>query len=187
MLKGKFSDKLNLDYIGHKLWELRLAFIFCRYHMGNTANSSSPVFGFITDLASIPWWIQWYLSKVGDYNQAAVVHDWEYTINAILDFLEKKKIKLTERCYIKYPNSKKIFLIQYRKRTRKECDDILKEGMEVLDRLPQFSIPKHKRSIIYRAVRVGGGWTKNPKKLFKYMSVVSIKGLEYKKNEEGGK
>lgn len=34
--------------------------------------------GFITDFASIPWFCQWRLSKLGPYNESAVVHDYLY-------------------------------------------------------------------------------------------------------------
>lgn len=32
--------------------------------------------GFVTDLASSPWWTWWFMPPSGRYNRAAVVHDW---------------------------------------------------------------------------------------------------------------
>ncbi len=34
--------------------------------------------GFVTDLASIPWFARWLISKVGRSAQAGVLHDWCY-------------------------------------------------------------------------------------------------------------
>lgn len=34
--------------------------------------------GFMTDFASVPWFLQWWLPKWGKYGNAAVIHDWLY-------------------------------------------------------------------------------------------------------------
>jgi hypothetical protein len=37
--------------------------------------------GFKTDLASIPWFAQWYIKKFGKHNLAAVLHDYLYSVS----------------------------------------------------------------------------------------------------------
>jgi len=32
--------------------------------------------GFVTDLASIPWFVMWLLAKLGKHQRGAVLHDW---------------------------------------------------------------------------------------------------------------
>ncbi len=34
--------------------------------------------GFVTDLASIPWFVKWAIIKLGRHQRAAVLHDWLY-------------------------------------------------------------------------------------------------------------
>lgn len=34
--------------------------------------------GFLTDFASVPWFVQWWIPKWGKYGSPAVVHDWLY-------------------------------------------------------------------------------------------------------------
>lgn len=34
--------------------------------------------GYVFDLASLPWWIGWALTKLGKHQRAACLHDWFY-------------------------------------------------------------------------------------------------------------
>lgn len=83
--------------------------------------------GFMTDFASIPRVFWGILPKWGKYGNAAVVHDWNYWMQELNGV------------------------------TRKEADDIMKEGMEVL------GVKKWKQFFIYSAVRWFGwaAWKRN--------------------------
>jgi hypothetical protein len=43
--------------------------------------------GFVTDFASVPWFIWWLIPMQGDYNRAAVLHDFLYTKKTCSRFL----------------------------------------------------------------------------------------------------
>ncbi len=94
--------------------------------------------GFITDFASIPRFMRWYINPVGKIRPAALVHDYLYsrigcvTIDGI----------------------KEVF-------TRKDCDD------EFLEIMREIGMKYLKRNIAYRGVRVGGwkGWNRRRKEL----------------------
>ncbi|WP_375262750.1 DUF1353 domain-containing protein [Palleronia sp.] len=34
--------------------------------------------GLITDLTSVPWWLRWFVGRVGPWLEAAIIHDWLY-------------------------------------------------------------------------------------------------------------
>ena len=38
----------------------------------------APPDGFVTDYASIPFWLQWLIPRDGPHSPAAVIHDWLY-------------------------------------------------------------------------------------------------------------
>ena len=87
--------------------------------------------GFLTDFASIPRVLWAALPPTGPYGKAAVVHDYLYqTMDATTHLV-----------------------------TRKEADQVLKEGMEVL------GIGRVTRFAIYAGVRLGGwaAWNKHRK------------------------
>jgi hypothetical protein len=42
--------------------------------------------GFVTDLASVPWFARWYVSRDGNHTRAAVVHDYLYARSSKADF-----------------------------------------------------------------------------------------------------
>jgi hypothetical protein len=75
------------------------------------------------------------IPRSGQFNQSAVLHDFLY--NILGEIVEPYNLK---------------------KRTRAECDGIFLEAMKVLE------VNAFKRSIMYRAVRLGGGFLWNAKK-----------------------
>ncbi len=52
-------------------------FVYCHDATGNVFTVSE---GFYTNFASIPWWARWYANPMGDHMEAAVVHDWVYSV-----------------------------------------------------------------------------------------------------------
>ena len=42
--------------------------------------------GFVTDLASVPWFARWYVSRDGNHTRAAVVHDYLYARSSEASF-----------------------------------------------------------------------------------------------------
>ena len=100
------------------------------YYVGEVAHTHERIRvpkGFKTDFASVPWPASMLIPKDGDYNQAAVVHDYLYSMLG----------KLPENEYTY---------------SRDECDRIFLEAMGVL------GVNKFKRRIMYRGVRIGGGF-----------------------------
>jgi len=94
-----------------------------RYYIGelNSSDFIDIPEGFETDFASVPRGLWNIFPPDGEYTQAAVLHDYLYN--------QRKK----------------------HGRTRKECDQIFLEAMEVL------GVPWWKRRLMYRAVR-SFGW-----------------------------
>ena len=80
--------------------------------------------GFITDFASVPRGLWNIFPPDGKYTQAAVLHDFLY--------------------------SNKGDVPKGKNRSKKECDQIFMEAMEVL------GVPWMKRHLMYRAVRLFG-------------------------------
>jgi len=81
---------------------------------------------FITDGASTPFGVRNLFPKDGTYTPISAIHDYMYSLKGVLP--------------------KKTY-------TRKECDQIFLEGMQVLN------VPWWKRRIMYMAVRLAG-WVK---------------------------
>lgn len=52
--------------------------------------------GYVTDFASIPGWIQWLIAPFGKHSEAAVVHDWLYTLGTKGD---RKSRKLADETF----------------------------------------------------------------------------------------
>lgn len=52
-----------------------------RYVYGNEPEAQRSIVvstGFLTDFASVPWFVQWVIPKWGKYGNPAVIHDWLY-------------------------------------------------------------------------------------------------------------
>lgn len=80
------------------------------------------------DCFSVPRGFRWLIPKVQERgNQAAALHDWLYNQRFVHGL------------------------------SRKQCDDIFLEAMEVL------GVARWRRELIYRAVRIGGGFKWNKK------------------------
>jgi len=130
---SQFTDRLEVTPLpGGKLWELLKAF---EYHVGHEGSGEVVVVQaeFVTDFASIPRWAWPVIGHpVGEYGKAAVIHDWLY----------------------QYPCDG--LPIAEPERTKRRCDQIFLEGMRVL------GVSWWKRSVMYFAVKVGGGgaWEK---------------------------
>ena len=48
------------------------------FDLEGTTYSITVLKGLQTDLASVPWWGRWLVSKVGRHLEAAIIHDWLY-------------------------------------------------------------------------------------------------------------
>jgi hypothetical protein len=83
--------------------------------------------GWHTDLASVPVWARWLIPRSGKYNQAAVLHDWIYRSGGIM----------------RDENGDIICIL-----SRKQADQLFYEAMKLL------KVPKWKRKVMYRAVRM---------------------------------
>ena len=131
---SQFTEKLEVAFIDGKLWRLLKSFW---YDVGEEDSGERVIViaGFLTDFASVPrfaWPIIGH--PTGRYGKASVVHDWLY----------------------RYPKSGVLTVGQFDMcipipRTRRRCDQIFLEGMQVL------GISWWKRTVMYSAVRVGGG------------------------------
>lgn len=131
---SSFTAPLNLNYDPKiNMWYTGREFTYFVGEEGSENKITVPE-GFRTDLASVPIPARWLIPKSGRYNQAAVLHDYLYTIQD---------------------------------RPRKEVDRIFLEAMGVL------GVPKWKRWVMYRAVRIGGGrpWRMWAKKLAQDRSI----------------
>ena len=67
-------NDLILKKIGRRRWSVFTPFRFKALGLSTTVPSD-----FETDLASIPRWAWYIFPPVGDYDRAAVVHDWFYS------------------------------------------------------------------------------------------------------------
>ena len=72
----RFPDELILRKLNGPQWEVREPFRF--YTARQIAWIIVPA-GFITDLASVPWFGRWYVSVDGDHTKPAIIHDFLYT------------------------------------------------------------------------------------------------------------
>jgi len=90
-----------------------------------TAKGITVPAGFISDWASVPWYLDGIVPSFGPYAPAAIIHDYLYEVGGVLP------------CGDAF--------------TRKQADDLF------LELLAELRVPWWKRSLMYRAVRVGGG------------------------------
>lgn len=123
---SKFTKDLLLKKLNKNKWEVADTF---EYEVGSEDSGEKiivPV-GFNTDLASVPWAFRQLIPQDGQYTKAAVVHDYLY---------------YTKGYEGKY--------------TKKQCDAIFLEAMEVL------GVPLWKRKVMHRAVRLAiwNDWSK---------------------------
>lgn len=72
---AQFLTPLRLEKVGPQRWLVGQSLEFQSDEL--QAHLIVPG-GFQTDLASVPWFAQWLVSKVGRYDAAAVLHDCAY-------------------------------------------------------------------------------------------------------------
>jgi hypothetical protein len=111
------------------MWEVLTPFIYYVGYEGSTEVVRVPQ-GFLTDFASIPRLAYSVIGgPTGKYGKAAVIHDWLYQNPTDAD---------------------SVAVLRPEKR-RRRVDQIFLEGLKVL------GVSWWKRTIMYTAVRVGGG------------------------------
>jgi hypothetical protein len=125
---SSFTSPLKVEFVSANHWRLLEEFDYEVGDLGSGKIIHCPA-GMETDFASIPRLFWNILSPYGSYGKAAIVHDYLYGIQG--DYANK-------------PNPQMY--------TRKQCDQILLEGMVVL------GVNVVIRRIIYSAVRCFGGW-----------------------------
>lgn len=131
---NNFTGDLLVKYLdGGKRWEVAEGFTY-RVGSPNGAAFVTIPRGFVTDFASMPLGIV-FKSPGGKWDKPAIVHDVLY-----------------KRGWIDYEKARK-------RLTRKECDQIFLEAMEVA------GVNWLARRIIYAGVRVGGwkAWNEHRK------------------------
>lgn len=123
---------------GRSLWGM---FKELLYRPGDRIHLITVPKGFVTDLASIPRWGWIILPPDGPWVKAAIIHDYLYATGGTGEWK-------------KHPSS----ITRPLPYTRAEADEILREAME------NRGVGPIRRTIIYLAVRIGGGrgW-RNPK------------------------
>jgi hypothetical protein len=143
---SSFTEPLSITYIGGGLYQVDKGF---RYYVGaeNSDDYVDVPIGFITDFASVPDILDRIILRDGDYNQAAVVHDFLYYLHRVLRDRYTKDFKL-DAFMANYP------LDTVKNRDRNEVDKIFYDAMTLLDSLPEYHIPWWKRQIMYRFVHM---------------------------------
>lgn len=128
---GVFTDRLELIQIDGDKWETGRDL---EYHLGYKGSDLRLIVlkGYITDLASVPWPATLFISKSGDYNPCAVLHDDLYSRQGRVILYDKNGNGIP-----------KIY-------SRKDCDEIFLESMLAL------KVNPIKARIMYTAVRVFG-------------------------------
>ncbi|OYW42988.1 MAG: hypothetical protein B7Z38_03155 [Rhodobacterales bacterium 12-64-8] len=76
---------------------LAATFGFVAYLPGRRHIAIAVPKGYVTDFASIPGWIQWLIAPFGRHSEAAVVHDWLYTLGTKGDSKSRKLADQTFR------------------------------------------------------------------------------------------
>lgn len=77
-----FPDPLCVSPIFGGNWKQRQLLEIFRYYY---AEDKSPIVapkGFLTDYASIPWFVRWLISPWGKHGPGAVIHDYLYSVCA---------------------------------------------------------------------------------------------------------
>lgn len=170
---SSFTKPLDTRYIGNGLRKVLTPFIF----WSEDVDKGVPIYipdGYATDFASVPFFARGFIPKDGNYNQAAVVHDYLYNnTGKVFDRNEEIKIKevevrkgfLLRKTKIQVLSGKVIHAY-----TRAEVDRLFLLMMEVIDSQTDMKIPKWKRITMFSAVRAGGwkGWNRAKKFNEKY-------------------
>ena len=119
-MPSSFMTPLVVEYVDRKWDKIYLSF---KYRVGSLTDPVDTIevpVGFHTDYATIPFFMRSYFSPRDRWAKAAVVHDFLYSKGSGRDY------------------------------SRKDCDDIFFEGMEVLN------VPSWKKWGAYFAVRLFG-------------------------------
>lgn len=143
---SSFTDDLEIVYIGGGMFRVLKGF---RYYVGaeNSEDWVDVPAGFLTDFASVPDILDRIILRDGDYNQAAVVHDFLYYLHRVLRDRSLPGFKL-DKFMEGYP------LDTVKDRDRNQVDKIFYDAMTLLDSLPQYQIPWWKRQLMYRFVHM---------------------------------
>ena len=72
--RERFPHSLDMRKHGGGFWSLIKPFTYHSELLGEIVVPE----GFITDLASVPWFARWYVSRDGNHTRAAVIHDYLY-------------------------------------------------------------------------------------------------------------
>ena len=80
--RERFPHSLDMRKHGGGLWSLITPFTYHSELLGEIVVPE----GFITDLASVPWFARWYVSRDGNHTRAAVIHDYLYARASEADF-----------------------------------------------------------------------------------------------------
>ena len=72
---GKFLTTLDVNFVDGEYWKLCFPL---SYNVDDVNDIITVPKGFITDFASVPPVCNWFIPKSGEYDPAAVIHDWLY-------------------------------------------------------------------------------------------------------------
>jgi hypothetical protein len=122
----KFLDPLQVQAVLPNTWKLLASFTYLTLIRGCPELIKAET-GFNSDLASIPRLLRWLIPVNGRHRWPAVTHDKLYSTQGVV---------ARAAGFAKY--------------SRKECDQIMDEGMKVM------GVPLWKRTLMYRGVRAGG-------------------------------
>jgi hypothetical protein len=78
----RFPDSLDLRKHKGGFWRLITPFTYRSDLLGEIVVPE----GFVTDLASVPWFARWYVSRDGNHTKSAVIHDYLYARASEADF-----------------------------------------------------------------------------------------------------
>ncbi len=115
--------------------------------------------GFVTDFASVPWGVRNLFPPMGLHARPAIIHDLLYRIEGDLpNLLERLSMPAPGQPMLS-PEEITAYLnetaarpwVNTRRYTRAEADDVFREAMQVV------GVPAWRRTLMHRAVRLGGG------------------------------
>ena len=79
-MSAHFTGPLDCRQLGAQRWQLLAPLAFVR----DSGETSTAPMGFITDFASVPEWAWSFgFPESGEYDAAAVIHDYLYTVHCI--------------------------------------------------------------------------------------------------------
>ena len=78
----RFPHSLDMRKHEGGFWRLITPFTYRSALLGKIVVPA----GFITDLASVPWFARWYVSRDGNHTRAAVIHDYLYARSSEASF-----------------------------------------------------------------------------------------------------